>query len=191
MLCWFLPYNSVNQPYITFSRIWFSVTPWTAACQASLSITNSGACSNSCLSSQWCHPTTTFPIISFSCCLQSLPASGSFVMSCLFTSGGQSIGALASVLVLPMNIEGWFLLRLTYLISLLSKRLSESSPAPQFKSINSSALSLYGPTLTSIHDYWKSHCFDYTDLCLTSIDVNKTINHYDLFDVIDHTTPKP
>ena len=71
--------------------------PWTAACQASLSITNSQNYSDSCPSSQWCHPTISSSVISFSC-LQSFPASGSFPRSQLFASGGQSIGASASVL---------------------------------------------------------------------------------------------
>ena len=77
-----------------------------------------------------------------------------------------TIGASASVL--SVNIQGWFPLTLTGLISLLSKGLSqESSPAPHFKSINSSGLSLLcGPTLTSIYDCWKNHSFDYMDLCL-------------------------
>ena len=67
----------------------------------------------------------------------------------------------ASTSVLPMNIEDWFPLGLTGLISLLSKDSQESSPTPQFKSINSSALHfLYSPTFTSIHDYWKNHSFD-------------------------------
>ena len=66
-----------------------------------------------------------------------------------------------SASVFPMNIQGWFPLGFTGLISLQSKGLQESSPAPQFESIVSSALSLlYGPTLTSIHDYWKNHSFD-------------------------------
>ena len=106
-------------------------------------------------------------IIPFSC-LQSFPASGSFLMSQCFKSGGQSIGASASVL--PMNIQGWFPLRLTGLIPLKSKRLSSVfSNMPQFKSINSFALGfLYGPTLTSIHDYWKNHNFDCLDLCQQS-----------------------
>ena len=93
-------------------------------------------------------------VILFSSCLQSFPASGSFLMSQLFPSGGQSIGASASASVLPVNIRGWFPLGLTGLNSLLvwtPRDSQESSPAPQFKSINSSALSLlYGPTLTSI-----------------------------------------
>ena len=87
--------------------------------------------------------------------LQSSPASGSFPMSRLFASGGQSTGTSASASVLPMSIQGWFPLGLAGLISLLSKDSQESSPVPQFKSINSLALSLpYGPTLTSIHDCW-------------------------------------
>ena len=80
------------------------------------------ACSNSCPSSQWCHPTISSSVVPFSSCPQSFPASGSFQMSQLFTSGGQSIGASASVL--PMNIQDWFSLQLTGLISLQSKGLS-------------------------------------------------------------------
>ena len=89
--------------------------------------------------------------------LPSFPASGSFVMSQFFASGGQSIGVSASASVLPMNTQDWFVL----VGSLCSPRDSqESSPTPQFKSINSSALSfLYTPTLTSIHDHWKNHSF--------------------------------
>ena len=79
--------------------------------------------SNSCPLSQWCHPTMSSSVVPFSC-PQSFPASGSFPMSQLFTSGGQSIGASASASVLPMNIQGWFPLGLTGLISLLSKGLS-------------------------------------------------------------------
>ena len=86
------------------------------------------ACSNSCPWSQWCHPTISSSVIPFSC-LQSFPASGSFLVSQLFTSGGQSIGASASTSVLPVNIQDWFPLG-----SLQSKGHSR---APQFKSINS------------------------------------------------------
>ena len=67
-----------------------------------------GACSNSCPLSRWCHPTISSSAVPFSSCLQSFPASGSFLMSWLFTSDGQSIGASASASVLPMNIQGWF-----------------------------------------------------------------------------------
>ena len=82
------------------------------------------ACSNSCPLSWWCHPTISSPIAPFSSCLQSFPASGSFLMSQLFTSGGQSIGVSASASVLPMNIQGWFPLGWTSLITLQSKGLS-------------------------------------------------------------------
>ena len=81
-----------------------------------------GACSNSCPLSQWCHPTISSFVVPFSSCLQSSRASESFPMIWLFISGGQSIGASASVL--PMTIQGWFPLGLTGLISSLSKRLS-------------------------------------------------------------------
>ena len=80
-----------------------------------------GTCSNSCTLSQWCHPTISSSVIPFSSCLQFFPASGSFPMSQLFKSGGQSIGALASIL--PINIQCWFPLGLTGLI-LQSKGLS-------------------------------------------------------------------
>ena len=79
---------------------------------------------NSCPLSWWCHPTTSSSIAPFSSCPQSFPASGSFPMSWLYTSGGQSIGASASTSVLPMNMQGWFPLGLTGFISLLSKGLS-------------------------------------------------------------------
>ena len=81
-------------------------------------------CSNSCPLSQWCHPTISSFVIPFSSCIYSFPASGSFLISQLFASGGQSIGVSASVSVLPMNIQDWFPLGLTGLISLLSKGLS-------------------------------------------------------------------
>ena len=83
-----------------------------------------GVCSNSCPLSQWCHPTILSSVASLFSCLQSFPALGSFPVSQLFTLGGQSIGASASPSVLPINIQGWFPLGLTGLISLLTKRLS-------------------------------------------------------------------
>ena len=83
-----------------------------------------GACSNSCPSSWWCHPTISSSVVPFSYCLQSFPASGSFPRSQFFSSGGQSIGVLASESILPMNIQDWFPLELTGLISLESKGLS-------------------------------------------------------------------
>ena len=82
------------------------------------------AYTNSCPSSRWCHPTISSSASSFSSCLQSFPASGSFLMSGLFASGGKSIGASASASVLPINIQGWFPLGVIGLVSLLSKGLS-------------------------------------------------------------------
>ena len=120
-------------------------------------------CSNSCPLSHWCHPAISSSVTSFSSCPQSFPASGSFPMSWLFTSGGQINGATVSVL--PMNIQGWFPLGLIGLISLLPGDSEESSPAPQLENTNSSALKPFsGPSLTSIHDYWKSYSFDYMEI---------------------------
>ena len=84
-----------------------------------------GACSNSCPSSWWCHPTISSPVIPFSSCLQSFPTSGSFPMSQFFASGGQSIGVSASASILPRNIEDWFPLGSTGFISLQSQELSD------------------------------------------------------------------
>ena len=81
-------------------------------------------CSNSCPLSQWCYPNFLSSVAHFSPCPQSFPASGSFPVHQLFVSGSQRFGASASVSVLPMNIQGWFPLRLTGLISLQSKGLS-------------------------------------------------------------------
>ena len=101
-----------------------SATQWTAARQASLSITITPEVhSNSCPLSQWCHPTISSSVAPFSSCPQSFPASGSFPVSFLFASDGQGTGASASASILPMNVQNWFPLELTDLI-LLSKRHS-------------------------------------------------------------------
>ena len=112
-----------------------------------------GVHSDSRPSSPWCHPAISSSVIPFSSCPQSLPASEAFPISQLFTWGGQSTGVSALASFLPKKSQGW---------SPCSPRDSqESSPTPQFKSINSSALSLLpSPTLTSIHDYWKNHSLD-------------------------------
>ena len=92
---------------------------------------SSGVCSVLCPLNRWCHPTISSSVAPFLFCHQSFPASGSFPMSWLFTSGGQSIKASASVFL--MNIQGWFPLGLTGLISLLSRGLSRvfsSTKAP-------------------------------------------------------------
>ena len=83
-----------------------------------------GAYSNSCPSSRWCHPTISSSVGPFSSCFQAFPASGSFPVSQFLTSSGQSIGVSASASVLPMNIQDWFPLGWTDLISLQSKGLS-------------------------------------------------------------------
>ena len=95
---------------------------------------------NLCPSSWWCHPTVSSSVVPFSSCPQSFPALGSFQMSQLFASGGQSIGVSASTSVLPMNTEDWPPLGWIGWLSLQSKD-SQKSSTPQFKSINSSALS--------------------------------------------------
>ena len=113
-----------------------------------------GACSNSCPSSRWCHPTISSSVIFFSSCHLSFPASGSFPMSQFFASGRKIFGASASVSVLSMNIQGWFPLVLTSLISLQSRGLSIvfSNTAVQ-KHQFLGAQFPYGPAFTSIHDY--------------------------------------
>ena len=90
-------------------------------------------------------------------------------MSQLFASGGESIRASTSASVLPMNIQCWFPLGLMGLSPSCPKDSQESSLEPQLGSINSLVLSLlYGPTLTSVHDYGKNQSFEYTELCLQS-----------------------
>ena len=111
-------FSSVTQSYPTLWPPWTarlhcpSPTPW--------------ACSDSCPSSRWCHPTISSSVVPFSSCPQSSPGSGSFPVTQFFASGGQSIGASASVSVLLMNIQCWFPLELTGLISLQSKGLSNT-----------------------------------------------------------------
>ena len=125
-----------------------------------------GACSNSCQLSQRCHPTIPSSVAIFSSCLQSFPASGSFPMSWFFESGGQHIGAPASASVLLMNIQDWFPLGLTSLISLLSKGLKHFLQHHNLKAsiLLCSAIfivQLSHPFMTTR----KKHSFDYTDLC--------------------------
>ena len=105
-----------------------------------------GVCSNSCPLSLWCRLTVSSSVTPFSSCPQSFPTSGSFPMSWLFASCGQSTGVSASASVLPMNIQDWFLLGLTGLISLLSKGIfKDSCLPPQLESITFSAIGLlYG-----------------------------------------------
>ena len=134
------------------SHVQLFETPWTAACQASLSFTGSQSLLRF-MSTESMMLTISSSTVFFSSCLQSFPASGSFQMSQLFASGGQSIGASALASVLSVNIQGWFPLGLIGLI-LQSKGLSRvfcstTVPKHQFFSSQSSLWS----TLTSVHDY--------------------------------------
>ena len=119
------------------------------------------ACSNSCPLSQWCHPTISSSIAPFSSCLLSFSAPGSFLTSRLFASGGQSIGASPSAPVLPMNIQDWFPLGLTGLISSLSKGFSRVFSSitvwkNQFFSAQPS-LSIFTPKLSLVlRAQWKT-----------------------------------
>ena len=150
----------------SLSHVQLFMTPWTEANQPSLS---PWICSNSCPLSWWCYLTISSSAAIFSFCLQSFPASGFFPMSQLFASGGQGIGASASASVLPMYTQGWFPLGLLVWFPGCLRDSQESSPRPQFKNINSLALSLfYGPTVISVLDYGKKHSFDYMDLCQQS-----------------------
>ena len=115
---------------------------------------------NPCPSSQWCHLTISSSVVPFSSCPQSFPASGSFHLSQFFASDGQSIGVQ-----LQHHSLQWTprtdLLQDGLAVFLCSPRDSqESSPTPQFKSINSVLSFLYNPTFTFIHDYWKNNSFD-------------------------------
>ena len=128
--------------------VWFSTTtvvlfgcsvshclqPWPAASSLPCLLPSPRACSNSRPSSQWCHTTISSSVIPLVSCLQSFPASGSYLMNQLFISGGHSIGVSALASVLPVNIQDWFPLGLTSWISLQSKGLyKESFPIPQFQ----------------------------------------------------------
>ena len=115
---------SVSQSVQSLSRVQLFATLWIAAHQASLSITISRSLLRPCPSSRWCHPAISSSVVPFSSCPQSLPASGSFPMSQLFVSGGQSIGVSVSASVLPMNTQDWSPLGWTGWISLQSMGLS-------------------------------------------------------------------
>ena len=123
-------YSSVHYSFVQFSsvqslsRVGLFATPWTAARQPPCPSLTPGVHPNSCASSRWCHPAISSSVIPFSSCPQSLPASGSFPMSQLFASGGQSTGVSASASVLPMNTQDWSPLGWTGWLSLQSKGLS-------------------------------------------------------------------
>ena len=131
LFSWPVPFNStwnINLYLLSsvqwLSRVQLFVTPCITACQASLSITNSGIHPNSHPSSRWCHPAISSSVIPFSSCPQYLPASESFPMSQLFAWGGQSIGASALASFFPKKSQGWSPSEWTGWISLQSKGLS-------------------------------------------------------------------
>ena len=157
--------NSVEIPSVQFiqslSCVWLFATPWIAAHQASLSITNSQSSLKlmsieSVMPSSHlilCRPLLLLP--------QSLPASESFPMCQLFAWGVQSTGVSALASFPPEKSQGWSPSEWIGWISLQSKGLPRASPTPHFKSISSLALRfLHSPTLTSIHDHWKNHSLD-------------------------------
>ena len=122
--------------------------------------------SNLCLLSQWCHPTISSSVTSFSLCPQSFPASGSFQMSRLLASGGQSIGTSASASVLPMTIT-FFWLSLFWSPCSLRDSWVFSSTTVQKHQFFSAQSSLWSSS--HIHTcHWKLHSFDYTDICWQS-----------------------
>ena len=108
----------------SLSHVWLFATHGQQHARLPCPSSTLNACSNSCPSSQWCHLVISSSVIPFSFCLLSFPASGSFLMSQLFTSSGQSIGASVSAPVLPVNILGWSPFGWTGWISLQSKGLS-------------------------------------------------------------------
>ena len=119
-------------------------------------------CSNSCPLSQWCHPIISSSFVPFISCPQFFPKSGSFPMSQLFISSGQSNGASASASVLPVNIQSWFPFRIDWFDLLEDQGTLKSL----LQHHSSKASNFHIHTWLSIHDYWKNHTFDYAGLCL-------------------------
>ena len=140
--------------------------PWTAAHQASLSFTISQSLLKFVSISQWCYLTISSSAAPFSFCLQSFPASRSFSMSQFFTSGSQSNEASASASLLPMNIQGWFLLGLTGFDLLAVQGTLKSFF--QLHGLKASILwcsVFFMVQLTSVYDYWKNYSFDSMEIC--------------------------
>ena len=140
------------------SRVQLFATPWNAACQASLFITNSGVHPNSYPRSRWCHPTISSSVVPFSSCLQSFPVPGSFPVCQLFTSGGQSIGVSASASVLPVNIQDWFALGWTGWISLKSKEIFSNTTVQKHQFFGTQLSSQSNSHIHTWH--WKNHSLD-------------------------------
>ena len=167
------------------SGVWIFATPWTAACQASLSITNSLRFLKLMYIDSVMPSNHLILCRSFSC-PQFPPASGSFPVSQLFKSAGQSIGTSASASVLPMNIQGWFPLGLTGLISLQSKGLSRVFSSTivqkhQFFGLQPSLWSsshihawLLEKPYCKYSDFKKQHKFIILHLCKLEVSLNLT-----------------
>ena len=151
---WSYQFNSVQ----SLSHVWLFATPWISAHQASLSITNSRS-SLKLMSTESVMPSSHLILCRPLLLLPPIPPSiRVFPMSHLFASGGQSIGVSASASVLPMNTQDWSPLDGLVGCPCSPRDSQDRSPTPQFKSINSSALRFFhSPTLTSIHEHWKSH----------------------------------
>ena len=144
----------------SLSRVWFFATPWIAARQASLSITNSRS-SLRLTSIELVMPSSHLILCRPLLLLPPIPPSIRVFSNESFPWGGQSTGVSALASFLPKNTQGWSLLEWTGWISLQSRNSKESSPTRQFKHINSLVLSfLHSPTLTSIHDHRKNHSLD-------------------------------
>ena len=150
----------------SLSHVQLFATPWTAACQTPLS---SAICWNllKFTSAESVMPSNCLILCSSLLLLASIfPSIRVFCKDLALCIRCQSIGASASVSVLPMNTQGWFPF---WLIRSPCSPRDSQVPTPQFKSINSSSLSLlFGLALTSIHDYRKNHSFDYLNLCQQS-----------------------
>ena len=152
---------SCSVQFSSVSRVSLLANPWTLACQASLSITNSWSLlklmsMESVMPSNHlilCRPLLLLPSVFLSIRV--------FSNESVFVSGGQSIGVASSTSVLPVNIQDWYLLGWTGWISFKSKGLWRvfSNTTVQKHQFFCTQLS-YSPTLTSIHDYWKNHSFD-------------------------------
>ena len=157
--CAFLKISLQFSSVQSLSHVWLIETPWTAACQASLSITNSQSLLKL-MSTESVMPSSHLIL----CGPLLLPPS-IFPSIRVFPNEStlhiRSTGASTWASIFQMNIQGSFPLGLMVCSPCSPRDSQESFPTPQFKSINSSAFSLlYGPTLTSIHDYWKNHSFD-------------------------------
>ena len=160
----------------SLSHVWLFATPRTATCQAPLSFTTSQILLKL-RSIDLVMPFNHLRSATHSSlCFQSFPASGSFPMSLLITSSGRSIGASTLASVHVINIQVWFPLRLTALMSLLSKGLSRVFTNTTIQNHQFVRLILlYGLTVTFVHDYWLNHSFDYMDLCHEVIKLDATI----------------